>query len=84
MMKWILQADILLSYFGMYSPFAKAYRTQGGDDQLFQEVANFLLEVAYVNPHSYHMPKQKVGFIIATYEGENIDWGYITGITLQD
>ena len=69
-----LKVDILQSYFREYSPSAKAYRTQGENDEFFQEVAKFLLEVACVSPRSYCMPKQ-AGFIIATYEGEKIDWG---------
>mgnify|MGYP007132918076 CR=1 FL=1 len=33
-----------------------------------------------MNLKSYYMPKNKVGFIIATYEGGKIDWGYITSV----
>ena len=30
------------------------------------------------------MPKQRVSFIIATYEGSKVDWGYITGAALRE
>ena len=36
------------------------------------------------NERQYCMPKQRIGFIIATYEGATIDWGYITGVTLRE
>ena len=36
-----------------------------------------------MNLKTYCMPKNKARFIIATYEGEKIDWGYITTATLQ-
>ena len=65
-----LKPEVLQSYFGDYSPSAKAYQTQGGEDKFFQEVAKFLLEVAFVSPQFYCMPKKRVGFIISIYEGE--------------
>ena len=74
-----LEPTILRSYFIDYSPSAKAYKTEGGEDKLFQEVAKFLLEVAFVSPRFYCMPKQRAAFIIATYEGDTIDWGYLNG-----
>ena len=30
------------------------------------------------------MPKQRARFIIATYEGETIDWGLIIGVALRE
>ena len=39
-----LSNEILLEYFGVYSLSSKAYRTQGGNDLLFREVARVLLE----------------------------------------
>ena len=36
-----LGANVLQSYFGEYSTSAKAYKTQGGNDEFFQEVAKF-------------------------------------------
>ena len=50
---------------------------------MFHFVAKILLEVACVRPRSYSMPKQRAGLIIATYEREKIDWGWITGIALS-
>ena len=79
-----LEPTILRSYFIDYSPSAKAYKTEGGEDKLFQEVAKFLLEVAFVSPRFYCMPKQRAAFIIATYEGETVDWGYLIGEALWD
>ena len=79
-----IKTDVLESYFGEYSPSAKAYRTHGGKDLFFPDVAKFLLEVACVSPRSYCMPKQRVGFIITTYGGETIDWGCITRVALRE
>ena len=36
-----LKPKVLRSYFGEYSPLAKAYKTQGGEEELFQEVVKF-------------------------------------------
>ena len=52
-----LKSEVLRSYFGAYSPSAKAYNTHGGKDEFFQEVAKFMLEVAFVSPRFYGMPK---------------------------
>ena len=41
-------------------------------------IQKFLLEVGFVNPRFYCMPKKQVGFIIATYEGEVFDWGLLS------
>ena len=30
------------------------------------------------------MPKQRASFIIATYEGLKVDWGYIVGVALRE
>ena len=68
-----LKPEVLRSYFGEYSPSAKAYKTHGGRDEVFQEVAKFMFEVAFVSPRFYGMPKQREGFIVSTYEGEIFD-----------
>ena len=68
-----LTKDGLRSYFGEYLPSAKAYQAQGGRDEFFHEGAKFLLEVGFVSPRVYCMPKKRVGFIIATYEGVVFD-----------
>ena len=53
---------------------SKAYRTQGGEDALFREVARVLHKYGFVHPCPPAMPKNKAGFIIATYEGVQVDW----------
>ena len=50
----------------------------GGQDKFFHEVAKFMLEVAFVTPQFYGMPKKRAGFIFATYEGENFNWGLLS------
>ena len=52
-----LKSEVLRSYFGAYSPSAKAYKTHGDKYEFFQEVAKFMLEVAFVSPRFYGMPK---------------------------
>ena len=79
-----VEAKVLESYFGEYSPFAKAYRTKGGKDVFCHDMAKFMLEVACESPRQYYMPKQRVGFIIATYKGTKVDRGYITGVSLRE
>ena len=51
----------------------KALQTQGGEDEFFHEVTNFLLEVAFISPCFYCMRQKRSGFIISTYEGEVFD-----------
>ena len=68
-----LNPKVLRSYFGEYSPSAKAYKTDDGKDEFFQELAKFMLVVAFVSPRFYGMPKQREGFIVSTYEGEIFD-----------
>ena len=75
-----MDKDTLRSYFGEYSSSAKAFQTLGEED----EVAKFLLEVGFVSPRFYGMPKKRVGFIIATYEGETFDWGLLLAEALRD
>ena len=79
-----MDKETLRSYFGEYSPSAKAFQTMGGQDEFFHEVAKFMLEVAFVTPRFYSMPKKRVGFIIATYEGETFDWGLLSAEALRD
>ena len=73
-----LDKETLRSYFKEYSPSAKAFQTMGGQDEFFHEVAKFMLEVAFVTQRFYGMPKKRAGFIIATYEGEQFDWGLLS------
>ena len=35
------------------------------------------MEVNCVHLKTYGMPKNKSGFIIATYEGDKVDWGFL-------
>ena len=74
------------SYFGEYSPSAKAYQTQGGRDEFFHEVAKFLLEVGFVSPRFYFIAQKegRAGFIIAAYEGEAFDWGILSVEALRE
>ena len=44
---------------GEYSPSAKAFQTMGGQDEFFHEVAKFMLEVAFVTPRFYGMPRMR-------------------------
>ena len=68
-----LKPVVLRSYFGKYSQSAKAFQMQGGEDEFFHEVTNFLLEVAFISPCFYCMRQKRSGFIISTYEGEVFD-----------
>ena len=79
-----MDKETLRSYFGEYSPSAKAFQTMGGQDEFFHEVAKFMLEVAFVTQRFYGMPKKRAGFIIATYEGENFDWGLLSAEALWE
>ena len=77
-------SEALQSYFGEYSPSAKAYQTYGGRDEFFHEVARFLLEVGFVSPRFYCMPKKRAGFIIAAYEKEDFNWPLLSGEALRE
>ena len=79
-----MDKDTLRSYFGEYSPSAKDFQTLGGQDEFFHEVAKFMLEVGFVTPRFYGMPKKRAGFIIATYKGEIFDWGWLLAKALCD
>ena len=79
-----MDKDTLRSYFGEYSPSAKAFQTLGGEDEFFYEVAKFLLEVGFVSPRFYGMPKKRARFIITTYEGEVFDWELLSAEALWD
>ena len=56
-----------------YSLSSKAYRTQGGQNLLFGEVARVLMEYRFVHPRPLAIPKYRAGFVIATYEGLKVD-----------
>ena len=75
--------ETLTKFFGEYSLASKAHRTQGGEDPLFREVARVLHEYGFVYPRPLAMPKNKAGFIIATYTGVQVDWSVIIADCLR-
>ena len=77
-------SEALRSYFGEYSPSAKAYQTYGGRDEFFHDVARFLLEVGFVSPRFYCMPKRRVVIIIAAYEEEDFNWPLLSAEPLRE
>ena len=76
--------DVLDRYFGEYSAFAKAYRTQLAPNHFFRDITKFLLEVACAHLNSYEMLKHKAGVIVTTYEGKLVNWGIVTRATLAE
>ena len=69
----------LPEYFGTYSISGKVYRTYGGSNKAFGEIARILMEYAFVHTNPTSMPQNKVAIIIREYEGDKIDWGIIIG-----
>jgi hypothetical protein len=67
-------SQILFEYFGEYSLSSKAYRTQGGENLLFGEVARALMEYGFVNPRPPAIAKYRAAIVIATFEGLQMDW----------
>ena len=76
--------QILFEYFGEYSISSKAYRTQGGQNLLFGEVARAMMEYGFVNPRPPAIAKCRAGFVIATYEGLQVDWLHFITEGLKD
>ena len=76
--------EILFEYFGEYSLSSKAYRTQGGQNLLFGEVARVLMEYGFVHPRPPAIPKYRAGFVIAAYEGLRVDWLHFITEGLKD
>ena len=76
--------QILFEYFGEYSLSSKAYRTQGGQNLLFGEVARAMMEYGFVHPRPPAIPKYRVGFVIAAYEGLRVDWLHFITEGLKD
>ena len=56
---------------------------QANLDEFFRQLAEFLLEVAFVRPTPYTMSMKKVDFIIAMYKGDKVDLGYLRGEALR-
>ena len=75
--------EIMQEYFGSHSFASKAYRTHGAKDRLFREIAKVLLEYGFVYPRPPAILKNRIGFIIATYEGLRVDWAAITSNSLR-
>ena len=75
---------IMFDNFGEYSLSSKAYRTRGGQDLLFREVARVLLEYGFVHSRPPAITNYRAGFVIATYEGLKIDWLYFITEGLKD
>ena len=69
---------ILKEYFGMYSIFGMAYRTYGGLNKFFGEIARILMEYAFVHTNPMSMPQNKAAIIIKEYQGGTVDWGILT------
>ena len=76
--------QILFEYFGEYSISSKAYRTQGGQNLLFGEVARAMMEYGFVHPRPPAIPKYRAGFVIAAYEGLRVDWIHFITKGLKD
>ena len=49
----------LKEYFGVYSISGKAYRTYGGSNKAFGEIARILMEYAFVHTNPTSMPQNK-------------------------
>ena len=76
--------QILFEYFGEYSLSCKAYRTQGGQNLLFGEVARAMMEYGFVHPRPPTILKYTTGFVIAAYEGLRVDWLHFITEGLKD
>ena len=79
----IPSAAKLKEYFGEYSASGKAYRTYGGPNKVFGEIARILMEYAFVHTNPTSMPQNKAAIIISAYEGHRVDGGIITGEGLR-
>ena len=69
----------LKEYFGTYSISGKVYRTYGGPNRFFGEIARILMEYAFVHTNPTSMPQNKADIIIWEYQGGTVDWGILTG-----
>ena len=76
--------QILFEYFGEYSISSKAYRTQGGQNLLFGEVAQTMMEYGFVHPRPLAIPKYRGGLVITAYEGLQVDWLHFITEGLKD
>ena len=79
-----LEEDVLQSYFGPYLASAKSHLINGAPDVFFQDVAKFLLVVAFSSAQGYCIPKRRAGFIIAAYEEATVDWGCLMAKPIRE
>ena len=70
---------ILKDYFGLYSVSGKAYRTYGGPNRFFGEIARILMEYVFAHTNPTNMLQKKTNIIIKAYQGGIVDWGILTG-----
>ena len=70
---------ILEAYFGTYSVFGKAYRTYGGPNKFFSDIARILMEYVFAHTNPTSMPQKKAAIITTAYQGGIVDWGILTG-----
>ena len=66
-------------YFGLYSVSGKAYRTYGGPNRFFGEIARILMEYVFAHTNPTNMLQKKTNIIIKAYQGGIVDWGILTG-----
>jgi hypothetical protein len=66
-------------HFGPFSMSTRTFRMEGELDPLFQELAMFLLQTGLVHStRTCTMPLKFAGLIMATYQGDLVDWVTIT------
>ena len=70
---------ILEDYFRTYSVSGKAYRTYGGPNKFFGDIAKILMEYAFAHTNPTSMPQKKASIIITAYQGGIVDWGILMG-----
>ena len=66
-----------------YSLNSKTYRTQGGKDPPFRELARVLLEYGFVHSRPPTIPTYRTGYVITAYEGLKVDWTTIIADCLK-
>ena len=82
----VVRALIGLLEGGLYSienPSTETLTEYFGEDALFREIASVLHEYGFMHPQPLAMPKNKARFIIATNQGEKVDWLVIIADSLR-
>ena len=59
--------------------FGKAYRTYGGPNKFFSDIARILMEYVFAHTNPTSMPQKKASIIITAYQGGIVDWGILMG-----